>query len=141
MAYRFFDMLRVATRDAILEGANQAGEVLVNGTEVATERTRSVARLEQNIQAVVGGDAPLPGRVVVTATPGAQAALPPNREHEGQATGEAASKPKPRAARPTPPAASPQARPAIANPADRRTPKATGKSEAMFDASPPGPNS
>ncbi len=142
MAYKFFDMLRVATRDAILEGANQAGEVLINGTELATERTESVARLERNIHAVVGGEGPQPGRVLVTATPGAQAALPASEGPRGQAAGEGTPRPKPKATRATPPAPpSTQARPAIVNPADRRTPKATGKSEAMFDASPPGPNS
>ncbi len=142
MAFKFFDMLRVATRDAILEGANQAGEVLLHGTQVATERTESVTRMEQNIHAVVGGETPPAGRLIVTATPVAQAALPTTEETRGQVPDEGTPRPKPKATRATPPAPpSTQARPAIVNPADRRTPKATGKSEAMFDASPPGPNS
>lgn len=134
MTYRFFDMLRVATRDSILEGANQAGEILLQGTEAATERTESVAKMEWAIHAVVGGEtpAPPPGRSVPNSNPEPHPALDAKDEDpKAQATESPAPQSKPKAAsQPAPRKAKP------VNPADKRTPKSSVKSESIFDAGP-----
>lgn len=147
MVYRFFDMLRIATRDSILEGANQAGEILLQGTEVATERTESVARMEWAIHAVVGGEQPKPppSASIPNSESGARPILKTDEakedeEPETETTAEGdSSEPKPKEAPRAAASKSTPRKPKPTNPADRRTAKSTVKSESIFDARPPEP--
>ena len=46
MPFGFFDWLRVHTRDAILDGASEAGRALEQGTKGLAERTEAVTTFE-----------------------------------------------------------------------------------------------
>lgn len=118
MAFGFFDWLRVNTRDAILEGASEAGQVLEQGGDAARDRTESVVQLDLRVRAVMSESAP-----AREATP-APALAAPTAESAPEA------KPKPKADRSGPAKAVPPP------PGDRRTPQRSAKTEAMFDARP-----
>lgn len=51
MPFGFFDWLRVRTRDAILNGATEAGQSLEQGTKALAERTEAVAAFDSQTKA------------------------------------------------------------------------------------------
>jgi hypothetical protein len=117
MSFGFFDWLRVRTRDAVLDGASEAGRVLEQGVEAADGRTESVATMEERTTRAMltPGGTPVP-REAAAALPQA----PPKPERRE------APSPKP----------GPPAKPEPPSAAQGRLPKRTAKTEAIFDARP-----
>jgi hypothetical protein len=131
MSFGFFDWLRVRTRDAILDGAAEAGRSLEEGTGTLAERTESVMTFERQTRAGAG-QASLPREAPAAEPARPVAALPPS---SGSGPGRPAS-----TSGSTPPGPSPKTpKPKPKQVGGPRPPKPTTKTEAMFDAR-PGPN-
>lgn len=125
MPFGFFDWLRVKTRDAVLEGAEEAGQVLEQGAQAARNPSESVVSLDVRLRAVVTASE---ADSKAKAAPGiAEASAPKQVERERKTAEE---KPQPTQAQ----GASPKKPPLPKHDGpDRREPQLTKKTEALLD--------
>jgi hypothetical protein len=137
MPFGFFDWLRVRTRDAILDGAEEAGAVLQEGPGAASEGSQSVVSLNVPLRAVLTErTSEAPGSTGPTLDQPAKQEQLEQPPVTGPKTDER-PKTESKARRPSPgrAPAQPTKAPEKALVPDERVPRMDKKTEALFDAS------